>query len=284
MTEPTQDMPEDLPQPLRRHRALFMSDLHLGARGCRADEILDFLTANDAETLYLIGDVLDIWHPISAHWTETHDRILSLVLSRAQAGMRIFYLVGNHDRAMRRYPRARNRGIEIAERTVHQTASGEEFLVLHGDICDARLLRWHLFTRIGTKADHILRGFDTWLKKRRSSARDGERSLIESALGWVNAILAHGTRYEVRLTELARRGGHTGVICGHFHKPQIHDRHGLIYANCGDWLDSFTAIAEDPDGSLRLIRWTEERAALPHRGRREGEVTDMPVTGGWARP
>ena len=283
MTPPVEDSREE--QPLRRHRALFLSDLHLGSRGCRAEEILGFLTANDAETLYLVGDILDIWHPITAHWTETHDRILSLVLARAQAGMRIVYLVGNHDRAMRRYPRARNRGIEIADQIVHEAANGRSYLVLHGDICDARILRWHLFTRIGSKADHLLRGLDSWLKNRRRRASEGERSLIESALAGIGALLARGSRYELRLTELARRGGHDGVICGHFHKPLVHDLHGPIYANCGDWVDSFTAIAEDPDGSLRLIRWAEEKSALPTAGG-QGKPTGpiLPNPTGWARP
>ncbi len=244
-------MPTTLPAP-HRHRALFLSDLHLGAMGCRADLILDFLRKNTAPVIYLVGDILDIWHPLHLHWSATHDAILGLLEDRAVTGTRLVYLIGNHDAALRHSP-APELHAEIAERITHETARGERLLVLHGDTCDARILRWHICTRIGSRVDSALRRLDKGLRRFGRSLAPHERSLVETVLSWINAAMAMGHGHERRLVALARASGHDGVVCGHFHLADLHSDHGLTYANCGDWVDSFTAIAEDATGRLSVI-------------------------------
>lgn len=256
-----------MPQPApHRHRSLFLSDLHLGARGCRPDRILDFLRANTAESIYLVGDVLDLWHPPFPHWTELHDEILALLLRRAQEGARLFYLTGNHDAAMRLYRGTHFGRIEVTEQIVHRAADGRRWLVLHGDVCDARILRWHILTRVGSRVDWALRNLDARLKRVRGHLDPDRRGLIEGLLTAVNSAMAIGTGYERRLVARARAASCDGVVCGHFHKPALHEDHGLAYANCGDWVDSFTAVAEDATGRFSLLGATEDEAA--HSGAR----------------
>jgi UDP-2,3-diacylglucosamine pyrophosphatase LpxH len=237
----------------RQHRALFLSDLHLGSLGCRADLVLDFLQANSAPIIYLVGDVLDIWHPLHVHWTTTHDAIISHLARQAEAGVELVYLVGNHDHQMRQDSGKYLFHATITDQVVHHTADGKRFLVLHGDVCDARVLRWHICTRIGSRIDSLLRLADHALRGLGGRARPEDRSLIQAALSWVNSAMAFGHGHEKRLVALARAGGHDGVICGHFHLADLHDDHGLIYANCGDWVDSFTALAEDQSGHLTIL-------------------------------
>lgn len=243
---------EDPPLP-RRHRALFLSDLHLGALGCRADLLLDFLQRNTAQVIYLVGDVLDIWHPLHVHWTPTHDAILALLARRAEAGTRLVYLVGNHDAEMRRPDRQHLIPAEVADQATHETAKGERLLVLHGDACDARVLRWHICTRIGSRADAVLRRIDRGLRRFGRRLGPEERSLVERVLSWINAAMALGHGHERRLVAIARSTGHDGVVAGHFHLADLHRDHGLTYANCGDWVDSFTALAEDMSGNLAIL-------------------------------
>lgn len=245
-------MPTTLPTP-RHHRALFLSDLHLGALGCRADLVLDFLRRNTAPVIYLVGDILDIWHPLHRHWSASHDAILGLLSERARNGTRLVYLIGNHDAELRRTSVPPLAGAELAERVTHETATGQRLLVLHGDLCDARILRWHICTRIGSRADVALRRIDRGLRRFGRSLALHERSLVETVLSWINAAMAMGHGHERRLVALARATGHDGVVCGHFHLADLHLRHGLTYANCGDWVDSFTAIAEAEDGSLSIL-------------------------------
>ena len=255
-TRPTKDLP--LP---RRHRALFLSDLHLGAMGCRADLILDFLHRNTAPVIYLVGDILDLWHPLHVHWSANHDAIMALLARRAATGTRIVYLVGNHDAEMRDTRLEHLLPAEIADRITHETAKGERLLVLHGDACDARLFRWHILTRIGSRADAALRRLDRGLRRFGRSLGPDERSLVERVLSCINAAMALGHGHEKRLIALARATGHDGVVCGHFHLADLHADHGLVYANCGDWVDSFTALAEDGAGTLSILGGRQSLAA-----------------------
>lgn len=239
--------------PRRKLRSLFVSDLHLGARGSRAEAFLSFLQETEAETIYLVGDILDIWHIGTVHWSETHDAILAELKARARAGIRVVYLPGNHDVAMKRYYGAPCDGFELVESVIHVAADGQRYLVLHGDQCDARIFRWHVMTRIGSRADAALRGADAWLRRQLRVSSD--RGMIEALISGVNALMTIGNHFESRLIELARGAGVDGVICGHFHKPALHESGGLLYANCGDWIDSQTALIENHDGALGVLQW-----------------------------
>lgn len=242
-------------QPRRtRYRTLFVSDLHLGARGSRALAFLEFLKNSDAETIYLVGDIFDIWHAGRVHWGPTHDQIVAELTRRAQSGVRVVYLPGNHDDALRTYDSDMFGPFELRESVVHVAADGERYLVLHGDQCDARLLRWHIMTRIGSRGNAVLRAMDQWLKQRLH--RTWERGLFELAITGVNALMLVGNKFEDRLTALAREHGQTGVICGHYHKAALHHRDGIVYANCGDWVDNQTALVETHDGALHMMEWS----------------------------
>lgn len=240
----------------RQHRALFLSDLHLGTLGCRADLILSFLEQNKAHQIYLVGDIFDLWDPLVTRWGEAQDRIVALLRQRVAEGARLVYLAGNHDRAVLSRPVRDARADlsvtpEIA--VTHLAADGRRYLVVHGDICDARILRFHLLTRIGSRADSLLRLLDGGLRRLRFRFGPEGRGPVELMLSAVNDLLYRGRRHERRLVALARAGGHDGVICGHFHIAAIHQDFGPLYVNCGDWVDSFTAVAEGPDGTLHLL-------------------------------
>jgi len=244
--------------PRRQLRSLFVSDLHLGARGSRAAAFLNFLHETEAETIYLVGDILDVWHIGTVHWSETHDAILTELKNRARDGVRVIYLPGNHDVEMKRYYGAPCDGFDLRESVVHEAADGQRYLVLHGDQCDARIFRWHVMTRIGSRADAALRAADAWL--RRQLHVTTERGIIEALISGVNTLMTIGNGFEGRLIELARSHGADGVICGHFHKAALHETEGLLYANCGDWVDSQTALVENHDGALQVLQWVSVEA------------------------
>jgi UDP-2,3-diacylglucosamine pyrophosphatase LpxH len=234
---------------------LFLSDLHLGARGCRADGILHFLEHNTADTIYLVGDIFDLWHPNPPVWSQAHDAVVQTILARARSGARVVYVRGNHDAAVHRHYGRHFEHIEVVEHAFHQTASGGRYLVLHGDSCDAAWQKLGMVTRLGSRFDASLRRLDIWLKYLRRNIGPRDTSRIEALLIWLNGLLHLGNGFEQRLTELARGQGQDGVICGHFHKAALHQRHGVVYANCGDWVSSMTAISEDSTGALKLLHW-----------------------------
>lgn len=244
--------------PPEHYRSLFLSDLHLGARGCKADQIAEFLRQTTADTIYLVGDILDLWHPLRPHWGPAQDMVVGLLRAQAERGARLVYLPGNHDAALRVHHGTTLMQVEIAPEAVHAAADGRRYLVLHGDVADARLLRFHVMTRIGSRADGVLRGLDAALRRlRRRALGPDERTMIEIALTWVTRALGMGRTGERRLAAMARARGLDGVICGHFHKPGLRDIDGVTYANCGDWVDSFCAVVETRSGALRLV-WARQ--------------------------
>lgn len=237
----------------------------MGARACRADRIMDFLSYNTADTIYLVGDIFDLWHPNASAWTHDHDRVVQTILRRARDGTRVIYLAGNHDETVHRIFAWHFERIEVASQVMHRTADGRSFLVLHGDSCDAAWQKSRLITRIGSRIEDTLRAFDSTVKFLRRNLRAEGTGAIENLLVRFNKLLRMGNRYERRLTDLARSQGAQGVICGHFHQAALHESYGLIYANCGDWVAAMTAITEDDAGNLALLNWNEclqERPAI----------------------
>ncbi len=242
-------------------RTLFISDLHLGARGCRASEILAFLERTHADMIYLVGDIFDLWHGATIYWDERHDAIVELLLKRQSNGVKVAYIHGNHDVQSNEPNRNWLPEFNVFERVSHTLADGQKFLVLHGDQCDGRLLKFSFMTRLGSILDGAMRRLDGWLRRRLGQS-EHERSLIQAAISGVNTVLSSGEKLSFALISLAKESGHDGVICGHFHRPALREQAGLTYANCGDWMDSLSALVETHDGTLQLLEWAPESGTL----------------------
>lgn len=123
--------------PSHRHRTIWISDIHLGTPGCKAEFLLDFLKWNDADTLYLVGDIIDGWRLRKGwHWPQSHNDVIQKVLRKARKGTRVIYVPGNHDEFARAYVDHAFGGIEVVHEVVHRTADGRRLLVTHGDLFD----------------------------------------------------------------------------------------------------------------------------------------------------
>ena len=251
------DLPEPRPNaPLPQvniHHSLFLSDLHLGARGSRADLVLRFLQRNVAQTYVLVGDFLDIGHPLLPHWTPANQAVIDHLKDQQAAGADLIYVRGNHDPHPDAAPIDKRLPVSAVTHTVHHGPDGRRFLVVHGDEHDSQMFQSLFLTRFGTLAEEAVRAVDYLIGRFIYHPGPDRRTVIEHLLTWVNRALHPGDAHEQRLIGAARAGGFDGVICGHFHRAELHDRHGLIYANCGDWMDSFTALAADHTGALQLL-------------------------------
>jgi UDP-2,3-diacylglucosamine pyrophosphatase LpxH len=233
---------------LRHFRALFISDVHLGARGCQAELLLDFLRYHDADTIYLVGDIVDGWRLRSSwYWPQAHNDVVQKLLRKARKGARMIYVPGNHDEFLREYYGTHFGGIEVAERFIHVGVDGRRYLV----VTQARWLA-HLGDYAYTAAIAINRVFNS-LRRRFGF---GYWSLSQWAKHKVKNAVNYIGEFEKTLVIEARRNAADGVICGHIHHATIHNKFGITYINCGDWVESCTAIAEHPDGRFEIITWT----------------------------
>ena len=249
------------PAPKRRVRTLFLSDFHLGTVGCKSAALLEFLNTTQAETTYLVGDVFDNWRPLGGHWTDEHEQIVKLLIARARGGSRIVYLPGNHDDFFLRYAGRYFDNLEIMPETWHVTASGERLLVTHGQECDVFARRLPALSKAGSWIEAGVRRVDWAVKAGARGVGAPEWNGIGRGLARVNGMIRARDRFEERLTDMARQRGADGIVCGHFHKPALHRDHGVVYANCGDWVESCSALTERMDGTLELLHWAEEAFA-----------------------
>ena len=244
------------------YKTLFISDVHLGTRASQADMLLEFLKAADAETIYLVGDIVDFWRiRRGAVWLQSHNDVCQKLLRKVRKGTRIVYIPGNHDEGPREYCGTRFGGIEIERNAVHETAAGKRYLVIHGDEFDVvvRYAKWLAF--LGD------RGYEAalWLNWPLNFARRrmglGYWSLSSYLKYRVKSAVNFIGDYEKNLSEEARRHKVDGVICGHIHHAASRDINGVHYVNTGDWVESCTAVGETESGELEMIRWLDVVAA-----------------------
>ncbi|MEM6744985.1 MAG: UDP-2,3-diacylglucosamine diphosphatase [Pseudomonadota bacterium] len=250
MTEP----PDTL-----RHRALFISDVHLGSRGCQPAMLLDFLERYDAETIYLVGDIVDGWRlRRDWYWPQLHNDVVSALLDRAHDGRSIIYVPGNHDEAMRGYLGTHFGGVEVMAQAEHLGADGRRYLVTHGDQFDNIVVNAKWLAHVGDQAYVFALWLNRWVNRIRRLWDGQYWSLSNWAKQQIKRAVNYISEYEAVLVDDARRGGFQGVICGHIHKANMRDIDGIAYLNCGDWVESCTAVVEHCDGRFELIDWASQ--------------------------
>lgn len=238
-------------------RSIFLSDIHLGTRGCQADSLIAFLREYEAEHLFLLGDIVDFWAMSrSIHWTAAQNTVVQKILRRARHGTRVTLIPGNHDEALREYAGASFGDIRIADEVVHTTADDRRMLLIHGDAFD-QVTRHHRWIAVlGDIGYNILVRLNAWLSWWRRTLRiPGYWSLAGFAKRHVKSAVSFIFDFEDAVIRTVRERGLDGVVCGHIHSAAIRDIDGLFYVNCGDWVDSCTAIVEHPDGRLELVEW-----------------------------
>ncbi len=248
-----------------RLRTLFLSDAHLGTRGCQAELLLDFLRSYEAETIFLVGDMIDGWRLKRGwYWPASHNEVVQVLLERARTGTRLVYLPGNHDEFLRDYDGLSFGGVEIRDTAVHEALDGSRLLVIHGDQFDVVVRHSRWLALLGDWAYGAALGVNTYLNLARRRLGFPYWSLSAWAKLKVKNAVSFIGRFEEALIREARERQADGVICGHIHHAVIHRQFGLRYMNCGDWVESCTALAEHPDGSWEIIHWAERaRPALP---------------------
>jgi UDP-2,3-diacylglucosamine pyrophosphatase LpxH len=262
----------------RQVRTLFLSDIHLGTRGCQADKLLDFLRHYEADTVYLVGDIVDGWQLKSGwYWPQIHNDVVQKLLRKARKGIRLRYIPGNHDEFLRDYYGTHFGGIEVIEQATHLGADGKRYLVIHGDLFDLVIRHARWLALLGNHAYD----FAIWLNTHFNVIRKALGLTYWSLSQWAKLRVKNAvnfiSEYEATLAAEARRRGVDGVICGHIHHAAIRNDFGFCYINCGDWVESCTAVVEHFDGKFEIIEWIGrgtqldqfDFAAAPTRGQPE---------------
>lgn len=248
----------------RHYRSIFISDLHLGSRGCKADCLLDFLHHVESDHLYLVGDIVDGWRlKKNWFWPDQHNEILHKLLDRARRGTRVVYLPGNHDEALRRWLGRTYAGVRILQDVIHETADGRRFLVTHGDLFDSVVSEMRWLARLGSVAYDLALMLNTAVNRVRRRLGLGYWPISAFLKEQVKAAVKFVDDYERSLAAEARRRRVCGVVCGHVHKPEMRRIEGVLYLNDGDWVESCSALVEHADGRMEILDWARQRGIDP---------------------
>lgn len=246
-------------RPARKFRTLFVSDLHLGTRGAQAEMFLDFLKHHEADTIYLVGDIVDCWRLKRGwYWPQVHNDVVQKLLRQSRKGARILYIPGNHDEVLRDYTGTHFGGIEVMRNAIHESADGKRYLIIHGDEFDVvvRYAKW--LALLGDWAYVMAIAINNYFNLARRKLGFGYWSLS----AWLklkvkNAVNFIG-EFENAVVDAARQANVDGVICGHIHHAADRSIEDVRYMNCGDWVESCTALVEHADGRMEIIDWGAE--------------------------
>ena len=259
----------------REFRTIWISDVHLGTRGCNHELLIDFLDHTDSETMYLVGDIIDGWRlKKKVYWPPEHNDIVWRILKRAKRGTRIVYIPGNHDEMVRPFSGMNLGGVEIMRAAFHDTADGRRLMVLHGDEFDTIMLahRWLAF--VGDALYHVMMKLNNWVAAARKRLGLPYWSISKAAKNKVKNAVEFISKYEEVVARAAAERGVDGVVCGHIHTAEFRSfEYGgkrVEYWNDGDWVEGCNALVEHADGRMEILHWPDEVA---RRNRCESDVT-----------
>ena len=236
-------------------RTLWISDVHLGSVHCKAEKLLALLEQVECRTLYLVGDIVDVWSMQKrVHWPDSHTRVLRKLMKISHGDTRVIYIPGNHDQNFREFCGSEFGNIHIRQTAIHETQSGQQLLVTHGDELDFAVRYSRLNRFIGDIAYDLLMG----VNRRINQLREALGLPYWSLAKWVKVNVSQADAairaYQQAAVTLARDQALDGIVCGHLHYPHVQYFDGILYCNDGDWVENCTALVEDFRGELRLLR------------------------------
>jgi UDP-2,3-diacylglucosamine pyrophosphatase LpxH len=245
----------------KRYRAIWISDVHLGTRGCKADFLLDFLKHHESEYLFLVGDIIDGWSlKRNWYWHQTHNDVVQKILRKARKGTNVIYIPGNHDEFAREYSSHLFGGIRVEDRYIHETAEGKKLLILHGDEFDGVIKYAKWLAVLGDYAYQFALDLNRYVNHVRKYFGLPYWSLSAYLKGKVKNAVQYIDQFEGVVAESAAKEGVDGVVCGHIHKAEMRTIGDVLYCNDGDWVESCSALVENQDGSLEIVYWNHELA------------------------
>ncbi|RJE77274.1 UDP-2,3-diacylglucosamine hydrolase [Pseudoalteromonas citrea] len=243
--------------------SIWISDLHLGYKDCKADYLLDFLNRTDCDVLYLVGDIVDLWSmKRQFYWEPSHYKVLECIQAKAESGTRVIYIPGNHDETFRHYVGRSLFNVEVHRTFIHTTSAGKRFLLVHGDDFDSATRYNKLISIAGDAGYDFLLFLNRWTNRIRRIYGGHYWSLASWIKNRVHKAREAIAAFEAAAIHEAKKQGVDGIICGHIHQPALKVSDGIVYCNDGDWIENCTALVENKDGRIELLHWSDIQHVL----------------------
>jgi UDP-2,3-diacylglucosamine pyrophosphatase LpxH len=234
-----------------RYNTVIMSDLHLGSKSSRRDDILGFLEKIETDTLILNGDIVDGWAlKRGSKWTKKDTKILRKFLKISETGTNVIWIRGNHDEFLKDFIPFNLAGVKILEDYIYQSKK-TNYYIFHGDVLDVFITKVKWLAYIGSIGYDIALWINRWYNRWRhwrglpyySISKDIKNG-IKKATNFIND-------FEDNAVRLAKQKGCDVAVCGHIHQPSIKK----AYFNSGDWCENCSALVELKTGEWKLINY-----------------------------
>ncbi len=265
-------------KPILKYKSIFISDVHLGTKGCQANKLLEFFKNTRSEKLYCVGDIIDVWAlQKNFYWPQEHNDVIQKILRKARHGTEVYYVIGNHDEVFRKFIPMHFGQIKMINRVIHQSVLNKKYLVVHGDAWDGvmRYAKW--LSKLGAIAYEMLLKLNVVINFFRRLRGKGQWSLAKFLKYKVKNAVKYIGEYEKTITEYGKKKKFDGIICGHIHHAQNENYDGVNYLNCGDWVESCTALVENFDGTFEIIYWDKLREEFSDsRNNSDKEIIETP--------
>jgi UDP-2,3-diacylglucosamine pyrophosphatase LpxH len=249
------------------YRTLWISDVHLGTKHAQVGALLRFLRDTECNHLYIVGDFIDGWQLRRKwYWTDEYNTLVQKLLRKNRKQTQVTFISGNHDEFLEKFFGIAFGNVRLMERTIHTAADGKNYLVLHGHQFDGLSHFNRLLDQVGSALYDRILDLNVWVNRARRLFGFGYWSFASFIKLKAKAAMKYVKDYEEAMIQYGRKIGVSGVICGHIHRPEIRDLGDMVYINCGDWVENCTALAEDFDGKLTLIKFHESDALHSRRG------------------
>ena len=256
-------------------RSVWISDIHLGTKHAQVAELLEFLRMVECKYLYIVGDFIDGWElKFRWYWRDDYNVLIQKILRKSRKQTKVIYITGNHDEFIDQFAGMRFGSVIMAHQVIHTAADGKKYLVIHGHQADGLTHFNHLLEKLGSHLYNWILDFNLYFNRRRRALGFGYWSLAAYLKFKAKSAVKFVTEYEDTLASMARKQSADGVICGHIHRAEVKMIDGVEYLNCGDWVESCTALIEDFDGKIKLIHFHEKEVLRAGRGARSHDASD----------
>jgi UDP-2,3-diacylglucosamine pyrophosphatase LpxH len=241
-----------------KYKSIFISDIHLGTKYSKTEKLLSFMRENESENLYLVGDIIDGWAmKRKIKWVQSHSDVIQKLLRKARKGTEVYYITGNHDEFLRPFlPVVLGDKIHILNEIKYDSINGKIYYITHGDFFDSITMTKKWLSLLGDISYEVLLHLNDPINKVRKLCginrywslskymKDNVKSSVNFISDFENVLASYAKKYE-----------YDGIICGHIHKAEIRKIEDIEYMNCGDWVESCTALVETYDGVWKIIDW-----------------------------
>jgi len=243
-----------------KYKTLIVSDIHLGTKASKVNQVVRFLKHNPCELLILNGDIIDGWRlKKRGKWRKKDTRFFKTLLDLlGQYNTRVVYLRGNHDEFIEEIAPLLVGNFEIRRDMILELPqTNKKYFVLHGDVFDSVTSRITWLSRLGGTGYEILLAYNKRYNRRRIRKGLPYKSVSQYWKDNVKIMVNYLSKFEDRAHDFAKLHHCQGIICGHVHKPADKMLDGIHYLNSGDWVESLSALALGFDEKWEIIHCKE---------------------------